>query len=525
MLKVLIVDDEPFVRQGLKDIIDWKKYGFALCGEAENGLNAISMIEMHHPHIVITDIKMPGIDGLELVRKATKELQTSAKFIILSGYEDFKYARTAIQLNVKGYLLKPVEEDELITVLLNMKEEINDEREKEKKHFESIRALASETIKSLIQGNANSDDLVNAQQWLGVYEDEELYYVIIDIDDYYQCLKEVDADQGLLDCADIENILYDALGRENSLNVYREHIYRYGIVVNKSILQKFGNEISELVGVIYRKFVETEKASVSVFVGKGVTNAAELKMSYDTCHEAMSYQHLRPENNVIYYDEVKDVSFSYDLGNIEFFPKLLEAIENNMQDEISMLVDNIFIEMQQKNIDPEIIKAYMIKFELEFIKIVSEMSGDASEILRKNTISNIRERKMHVYKAEFIRFCTESANYYKALKDKKSNGLMYEIEKYIQKNYNSDISLKSIAEIFYINPVYLGQLFKKNFGAYFNDYLNQLRIEEAMKLLRRTDLKVYEVAQSVGYLDTNYFICKFEKYCSMTPSQYKKSCS
>ncbi len=525
MLKVLIVDDEPFVRQGLKDIIDWKKYGFSLCGEAENGLNAINMIEMYHPHIVITDIKMPGIDGLELVRKASKELQTSTKFIILSGYEDFKYARTAIQLNVKGYLLKPVEEDELITVLLNMKEEINAEREKEKKHFDSIKALASETIKSLIFGNADADDLVNAKQWLGACDNEELYYVIIDIDDYYQCLKEVDADQGLLDCSDIENIIYEVLGRDNSLNIYLEHIYRYGIVVNKSILQNFNYKIEELVDTLYNKFSETEKVSVSIFVGAGVMNAAELKTSYDSCHEAMNYQHLSSENNVIYYDEVKDLSFSYDLSNIEFFSKLLEAIENNMQDEIILHVDSIFKEMQEKHIDPEIIKAYIIKFELEFIKIVSEMSGDASEILRKNTIANTKDRKMHICKSEFIRFCTESANYYKALKDRKSNGLMYEIEKYIQKNYNTDISLKSLAEVFYINSVYLGQLFKKNFGAYFSDYLNQLRIEEAMRLLRRTDLKVYEVAQSVGYIDTNYFICKFEKYCSMTPSQYKRSCS
>ena len=109
------------------------------------------------------------------------------------------------------------------------------------------------------------------------------------------------------------------------------------------------------------------------------------------------------------------------------------------------------------------------------------------------------------------------------LKENKSSGILCDIESYIQKNFKSNISLKSIAETFYINPVYLGQLFKKKFGMYFNDYLHKLRIEEAMRLLKMTELKIYEIAYMVGYTDNTYFGCKFEKVSGMSPTQYRKS--
>ena len=135
----------------------------------------------------------------------------------------------------------------------------------------------------------------------------------------------------------------------------------------------------------------------------------------------------------------------------------------------------------------------------------------------------MNESRVNVIKKNLIEFCIECADYLKQLKENKSNGIISDIESYILKNYKSDISLKSIAEIFYINPVYLGQLFKKNFGMYFTDYLHKLRIGEAMRLLKMTDLKIYEIAYMVGYTDNNYFGFKFEKIAGMSPKQYRAS--
>lgn len=522
MVKVLVVDDEPFVRQGLKSIIDWNEYGFELCGEAENGLAALEAIEAHQPHLVITDIKMPGLDGLELIRKATYELKCTSKFIILTGYEDFNYAKTAIKYNVKGYILKPVEESELIDILNRIREEIDLESMNEKQHYASIKALAAETVKKLIQGEASSEDMVYSKQWLGIYEEDQLWYITIDVEDCEQKLENMDEVDVPGVYKELEDIIYNSVGKENSLNIYRENIWRYGIVVNKNIVQKVNGTINGLTDRIYKNLAKSGKFVITVFIGTEVKSASELKQSFDTCHDAMNYLHLYPDRDIIFYDEVKHTPFSYDLKNIQYFTELQEDIENNRQEQIASSVDKIFKEMQDNHMAPEVIKACIIKFELETVRIISDMSGDTGEIFKKNMMANLKVSRMDTVKSNFIKFCTECARYYKSLKEKKSCGIIYEIEKYVHRNYKNEISLKSISEIFYINPVYLGQLFKKNFGLYFSEYLNNLRIEEAMKLLRRTDYRIYEIAQMVGYPDTNYFISKFEKHCSMTPTQYKK---
>jgi two-component system response regulator YesN len=126
-------------------------------------------------------------------------------------------------------------------------------------------------------------------------------------------------------------------------------------------------------------------------------------------------------------------------------------------------------------------------------------------------------------KEVLTRFCVKGAAYIKTLRSRQSIGTIAKVEDYIRQNFRDDITLKGIAEKFYMNPVYLGQLFKKTFGIYFNDYLHNLRVEEAKKLLRRTEMKVYEIAEDVGYRDTDYFVSRFVKVVNMTPSQYKKS--
>jgi len=527
MLKVLIVDDEPFVRQYLLAVIDWEKYGFYICGEAENGAEALEMIRLYSPNLVITDVRMPQIDGLEMIRIAVKEMQTSAKFIILSGYDDFTYAKTAMKYNVMDYILKPIEENELLELLERFRQEIYGELAKDGEFYRSARAVANETVMKLVEGEINENVLDFARQWLSLTDDNNIYYVLVEIDNYDEWTGRLSDEERLRSSQLIEEIIFNAIGRENALNIYREFVYRYGMIAGKNILSRYDGKIKVLADRLYKGFTGNGGMKVTVCVGAIVNDIAEIKKSFRTCHEVHRNSYFyKQQCSIFHYDDQKDMTFSHDIGNIECFHVLQEDIENGRQDAIKQHVENLFQEIQEKLIAPNLVKAYIIKFEFDVFAScmdITRLQRDANELSEKISFPDINETRIQVIKKSLLEFCIECADYLKHLKENNSNGVLCDIESYIQKNYKSNISLKSLAEAFYINPVYLGQLFKKKFGMYFNDYLHKLRIEEAMRLLKMTELKIYEIAYMVGYTDNTYFGSKFEKISGMSPSQYRKS--
>lgn len=526
MLKVLLVDDEPIVRQYLVSIIDWEKYGFYICGEAGSGKEALEMIELYSPDLVITDIKMPEIDGLELVRIAISEMKVLSKFIILSSYNDFSYARTAIKYNVMDYILKPIDEGELLEILNRFKREIYSELNKNSV-FANAWTLANETIKRLVEGDVNDNILLNATKWLGLSEGEDVCYVLFEIDNYDEWLNKLSDNERLRSSKLIEKIIFGSIGVENVLNINREFVYRYGVVVGKNILSSYNDSIRSFAERLHNGFQSAGNLNVTVCVGAVVQSLYDIKESYRTSHELQRTSFFSTgKSKIIYYDDSKEIDFTTDIRSIKLFSVLQEDIENYRTDAIKQTVENLFREIIENKICHNIIKAYIIKFEFDMFAAcmnVSRWQQDENSLSERITFPDINESRVSVIKKNLIEFSIECANYLKQLKENKSNGLINDIESYILKNYKSDISLKSIAEIFYINPVYLGQLFKKKFSIYFNDYLHKLRIEEAMHLLKMTDLKIYEIAYMVGYTDNNYFGFKFEKIAGMSPKQYRIS--
>ena len=149
LFRVLLVDDEPFVREGIKKLINWEDCGFILCGEAGNGEEAVELIESLSPHVIITDIKMPVLDGLELIKRVNIEMEKKIKFVILSGYNEFHFAQTAMRYNVKNYILKPIDEDELSELLKRLYGEITNETRLEKEHALGVDAMANSAVKKI----------------------------------------------------------------------------------------------------------------------------------------------------------------------------------------------------------------------------------------------------------------------------------------------------------------------------------------------------------------------------------------
>jgi two-component system, response regulator YesN len=380
MFKVLLVDDEPFVTKALKVLIDWEELGYSICGEASHGEEAVEIIKELKPDVVITDIRMPRMDGLELIRYCSEVLKANSEFIVLSGYNDFKYAQQAIKYRVKEYLLKPIDEDELV---------------------DRLKELSKEFLKK----------------------------------------KE------------------------------------------------------------------------------------SLEESYKKAKLNMTYNFYRNSGCLLLQEDITKLSFNYSFEKILSIRYIIEAIDKGEKSNIESIVKEVFSQFYKSLSTVEAIKMYLNSLIVELMKLINEVGGEVDCFMQEYSsfVSRIEDLNFEETKKSTLNLCIKCISYIKSLKDNSSRGVINEVEKYIKKHYMEDINLKLISEKFYMNPVYLGQQFKKYFGKHFNDYINEMRIEEAKKLLTRTNKKIYEISEAVGYKNRDYFVGRFQKSTNMTPTEYKRS--
>jgi two-component system, response regulator YesN len=380
MFKVLLVDDEPFVTKALKVLIDWEELGYSICGEASHGEEAVEIIKELKPDVVITDIRMPRMDGLELIRYCSEVLKANSEFIVLSGYNDFKYAQQAIKYRVKEYLLKPIDEEELV---------------------DRLKELSKEFLKK----------------------------------------KE------------------------------------------------------------------------------------SLEESYKKAKLNMTYNFYRNSGCLLLQEDITKLSFNYSFEKILSIRYIIEAIDKGEKSNIESIVKEVFSQFYKSLSTVEAIKMYLNSLIVELMKLINEVGGEVDCFMQEYSsfVSRIEDLNFEETKKSTLKLCIECISYIKSLKDNSSRGVINEVEKYIKKHYMEEINLKLISEKFYMNPVYLGQQFKKYFGKHFNDYINEMRIEEAKKLLTRTNKKIYEISEAVGYKNRDYFVGRFQKSTNMTPTEYKRS--
>ncbi|MBR6315383.1 MAG: response regulator [Lachnospiraceae bacterium] len=372
-MKVLIVDDEPFITQGLTLLIDWEKEGFEIAACLENGSQALDFLEKNEVDVVLTDIRMPECSGLELMEQAKSRELTNAYFVIMSGYDDFGYAQQAIRMGCLDYLLKPVDPDELIEIMRKIS------------HAE----------------------------------------------------EEKQAEQQRL--AEIESAY---LGR---------------------------NMVAKLIG------------------------------TYD------SGRYTR-----ITYNELMD--------------ELVQAIELDDVRKIHDLVYEFYIEVKEKNLTEETVNFNISYLLYQLIRIATEQDPEVNheEIMTFISESSFERSLVWGNSECMISFCCEYAKYIAQLRSQSAHSVLNDVEKEIREHYAENISLRELSRKLYINNAYLGQMFKKKYGVSFKDYLTDYRINQAAKMLVSSDRKIIDIAEDVGYKDSDYFVQKFIERMGCTPSKYRR---
>ncbi len=500
MLKVLLVDDEPNVRHGVKMMIPWEKLGLEVVGEAEDGDDGLGKILSLEPDIVIADVKMPGMSGIKMI-EAAKNKGFNGKSLILSGYSDFTYAKEAMSLGVKGFILKPLDEDELIEALKSVSEEIRLENRDKDAMRKGSEYMNEQFVRALLLG----DDSAIGSAALGEYRYDSYDAAIISpSEDMEQEEKTLLIDSVKKRLAACENV--DAVAPELSSGIMAVLFKGWK---KEKILSFFEELNKDLFGKIF------------VAIGNTVTSPEDIRQSYLDADGLLKNRFMYLHCGVVTPSTMSD----YDGGEdkiSETVGHIYSYIEINDTERLGESLDNLQRALCGSSFTPERIKVLCITAVMEIKSRLVQNIGDkkTEQFINDEFIAKIGERSSLFDIIELLKknFTELSHTYF----GRTTKSTMERVVQYIRSNYSRELRLEQLANIFGYNSAYLGKVFHQYTGENFNNYLDRIIITEQKRLLAMEEYKVYEVAEMVGYSNINYFHNKFKKYVGVSPLSYKR---
>lgn len=531
MYKVMLVDDEFYFREALKISLPWQELGFEICGEAKNGREALHKIQDLKPDIIIVDINMPIMDGLEFAQKL-RETGIESKILILTGHSEFSYAKQAVSLGVYNYLLKPVNEDELANCLCEMKADIQKEanirielEKLEKQVKENIPLLKEKLLNDLLQGNSviKSEELFNKIKYLKMNILSEYYQVAVAEVDYDENLRWTDEDKQLWIFA-VKNITGEILQEQFEFEMCYDRDDRLCIIVclNGNEEDSLIEETFEKIKILVNKYL---KFSISIGIGNRKSEIFDVASSYKESIIALKNKLTVGSNKVILFSSVDDLELKLNLFTAEHRSRLLLCMRTGNSEELNMILSNIFKDVRGKNIHYEILLVVCVEIMSVCLEIIAEMGISFKDIYQNNKLNVFEEIQLKKSIDEMEGWIkgifTDAVEYIKKNKNTKASQLIEKVKKYITDNYqNDELDINKMAKSLFVNYGHLCFIFKRDTGITINEYLTEFRIKKAKELIDSGNQLVLGVAKKVGYADANYFGKCFKKYYGITPSKY-----
>ncbi|MCE9674268.1 response regulator [Paraclostridium bifermentans] len=490
MYKLYLLDDEPFILEGLKYIIDWEEYGFDVVGTSSNGEDGFNFIKNEDVDLIITDIMMPKMTGLELISNL-KKINHNAKFIVLSAFQEFQYAKEAISMGAENYLTKPIDEDELIQTIEGVKKKI----EKIKLEKVDTKIFKNDLILKLIC-NKNNDGVLDRLRLEGVNLNYKNLCVVI------------------LEFAEGGNINNNILNHIDNLN------YEYCVNLQNQILIIMDKESINKDTLRNLKDGLSSITNEQIYISRGkyVDSIDNLNCSYQSAKDIHEYKLVYP--NISWIREYKEKS--YNLENIDYidFNHLKKLLLNKDNKESLNYIESIFSKLKKdENLTVKQIKTKSIEVFLNVYnyfndsKIIKGLDLYLEKVINSVNLDQIQLELNNMIKHRQSKL--EET-------DDSISPIILKLLRNIEENYSKDLNLKEISETYNINSIYLGQLFQKETGILFSDYLNNFRVNKAKNLLVETSLKAAEIGELVGYANKNYFYRKFKDIVGITPSEWRK---
>lgn len=513
-----MVDDEPMALEVLKYVLDWNSLGFFVCGTCENGKEAIEAIDKYQPDIVITDIKMPIMDGLNLIQYAREKREKNIEFIVVSGYGEFEYAKKAMQYGVRYFLQKPIIEEDIYESIIEIKERLN-KMQKDREIEEMDKKALLDSIMAYLLHISDSE---KAFRYLKSFLDEDT------ISMGWNCIivafepdKQIDNEQLKRMHKKAKEAIHKSTKGDSATFVLEQNLNTFIVLISL----KNERKINSIAKKLYEDIIAASMPEFTIGVGENVLGINAVKQSYEKAMTALDYRFYKGTNNLIFYDEIKGEKFKIEFKEPLMSNKIFEAVEEADISKVRDIIDKTFQYFEIQSIDPSIVIMFTSNMIYKINKLIYKCDHKTNESADNNTIREMKEHKrtMKHLKSFFEAFCLGSCEYLKKSRNKDSMSSIEKIEAYIKENYKRNITIRELAEKVYMHPVYLGKLFTQKIGVGFNEYIHELRIQEAKRLIKETNLKNHEIAAEIGYSNYNSFLHKFQKYTGVKPTEFRNT--
>ena len=533
MLKVVLVEDETVIREGIRDTVPWGEYGYEFAGEAADGEMALSVIRKTKPDLLITDVKMPFMDGLSLSKIVSEEFPKT-KIVIISGYDDFEYARKAIEVGVDQYLLKPITKMNLKKTLLEIKEKLD--AEKEQIDYQAQFASEMHEYESFSHRRFFERLLEGEMSVMEIYDEAGKLDIEITADYYnllFLYLKEkqgISEDQRRLFEEKQEEILHYFL-RNPEYTLFGWNVNCYGILVKSD-----SSRIEELTQKAVRRIRQVyesvpEELQWYVALGEPVERLSALPQCYGKANHYAAYRFLVPDKHVLSTETLGSYMAASEDQNIKTVdsakmdPEIIrEFLAQGTISEVTDFVESYLLNIQEA-LHSNMFRDYVVlNIRFTVIAFVEAMGATQEEYSDKLQNSKM---DMHIKPEEVEDYFIDMLQAAMVLRDKESDdqgskALKRALE-YIDHNYtNENISLNEVASQVKVSANHLSATFSQAMGKTFVEYLTAKRMEKAKKLLKTTDKSSGEIAQEVGYKDPHYFSFVFKKTQGQSPREYRR---
>jgi two-component system, response regulator YesN len=535
MYKIIIVEDEAIVREGIKKRVDWTSLGFSVIGDAANGQEALAIAEKDWPDVILTDIRMPVLDGIELIRIVTERVP-STKVVILTGHEEFEYAHQSIKFGVLDYILKPVSANELSKVMAKVKEMLdhklnnNQELESLKKQIkQSLPILRDRFLNDLVFTSMREQEIEEKKEFFGVeILGRQFVVMIVEIDDYKLLTERFREEQKQLLNFSVFNIVNETTSQyPKSIAFIARYDYITIIIESEqsSVLTK--EKLSSFAEELRKNIEQNLQLTISIGVGNVYQGLERIRNSFREALSILEYKFLAGKNSTIFFSDIEICSSWDSIYPVEIEKQLFSNVKLGNKDEIKRLLNQIVEQITaSKSITWGYIQIIFNQLLTLLLKLMQEMNVDLTQIFGAgfNPYEAILKYETIVdLQAWLETWLLKVSDLLTGKRKNCFNILLTKAKEYINANFdNPALALNEVARQVNISNCYFSTLFKEEFGEAFQDYLIRVRIDKAKELLRLTDLKAYEIAYKVGYNDPHYFGVAFKKYVGVTPIEYKE---
>ena len=534
MYKVLLVDDETLIREAISENIQWEEMGFSFMGACENGKQAIEAIEKEQPDLLLTDINMPFVDGMELT-KFVYENYPDTKVIIISGFDEFEYAKNAVMYQVLEYILKPITPMEFSETLLRVKK-MFDERKENQRDMKKIRSayvsnlpmVQGRYLHNLLNGTVDYSKLQDKQEELRLNLDANCYNTaLVEGDNLEPFTSQYANVKDELALFAIYNITAELIASENCGIAFQGIDEKTAILFMGDEEEMLKLKIKQILPKIHQAVEEFLQIQVTIAVGKTVPRLEELPDSFAKTKSALEYKFMLGGNQTIEAEEYEEIRNSAKHVDIfEWASQIATTIRTNKIEEIAQRTEQFIEQVKTSYVNKNRSFVYVQNLVLSVINLLElpeeleeEIYGQERNFMKQiYECENLDEIELRL-RGTFRYICNLMSNQRDSYGKRQA---MMALE-YIEKNYaDSTVSLNSVCTALAMSTSYFSSIFKNYTGETFIESLTKKRMEKAKILLEQGNLKTYEIAEAVGYSDAHYFSVAFKKMVGKTPTEYAR---